>query len=356
MFDRAGLAISLPAGELRQAKLARSVFELDELAQIPVSEGLRLAVDLVVATAAALGAPVRFIARPEIFTHGDSLSWLREQLGGARDHLCMSDGSCVRLVPTLRNHVFFFDLATRSHAEALRRLFLRAPEIFAGVETQVSSGFRTRVEGSRWIRPPTTLLHAQVTRVLESARLLPFVFDRRSIELSAHRCVALAEAPPPDRRETRRATYIPLTETALADVGFMRIVAARVARAFFDRAACVYLGLPRLPGERSSLLARVCATLEGLRDAAGDGLPRTPANAVFLVGGALPAEAIDGVESELMLHQSAPIWRESRADLDAFDAIGVFAPREGGDEAGLMDVVARMSRNEPRLTQYDLDG
>lgn len=355
MFDRAGLAISLPAGELRQATLARSVFELGELAQIPLSEGLMVALDLVVATAAALDAPLRFIARPEIFTHGDSLAWLREQLGGARDHLCMSDGSCVRLVPTLRNHVFFYDLATRSHAEALRRLFMRAPEIFAGVETQVSSGFRTRVEADRWIRPPTTLLHAGSTRVLESALLLPFVFDPRSIELSAHRCLALAEAPPPGRRETQRAAYIPLTETALADIGFMRIVGARVARAFFDRAACVYLGLPRLPGARSSLHARVCATLEGLRNASGDVLPRTPANAVFLVGGALPAEAIEGVETELVLHQSAPIWRESRADLDAFDAIGVFAPRAGGDEAGLMEVVARMSRNEPRLALYGLD-
>ena len=356
MFHRAGLALSLPARELGRAVLPRAVFEPEALAQAPLSEALRGALALVLEAAASRDTPVRIVARPEIFTHGDSLAWLREQLGAGNDHLCLSDGACIQSIPTLRNHVFFYDLATRANAEALRRLFARAPEILSSVETQVSSAFRTRVEADHWTRPSTLVLQASAAPAAAAPTLLPFVFDRRSIALSAQRSLAGAGAPMPDRRRTRQIGYLPLTETALADAGFMRGVGALVARAFFDRAAWLILGLPRLPGARDDLVARLCVALEGFAAAGAQGLPRARAQTVFFLDGAFPAESLKGVDLELMLHESQPIWRETRAWYKAFDRIRVFAPRAAETDAGLLDVVAGIARKTPLLALYGPEG
>ncbi len=86
---------------------------------------------------------------PEIFTHGESLAWLARKLGGARDHLAFSDGSTVRILPGMRNHVFFYAQSRLSDGEALARLERRAGELLAGLDLagQQRAEIRARPRG-----------------------------------------------------------------------------------------------------------------------------------------------------------------------------------------------------------------
>src|SRR5579862_8407822 len=121
MFGPEDLAVSLPARELAKVELAGSVFSVDALDGEPISEALRFAIDLLRMATEDAGGSLRFIARPEMFTHGETVAWLRAELGSARNHVCISDASCIRVIPGFQNHVFFYGLGQKSHFEALQR-------------------------------------------------------------------------------------------------------------------------------------------------------------------------------------------------------------------------------------------
>src|SRR5579862_3236976 len=98
----AGLLVSLPAKELDAFCPTGSIFKDTELRNTPLSVELRLALDVARQACAKRRVPLLIVARPEIFTHGLPLKWLRDRLGGVEDHLCISDGTAVRPIPQLR--------------------------------------------------------------------------------------------------------------------------------------------------------------------------------------------------------------------------------------------------------------
>ena len=149
MWDDGPLAVSLPVRELGRTPLPGSVFGAAALVEAPLSEPLRRALALVSSAARRGGAELLFVARPEIFIYGEGLTWLRATLGPARRHLSLSDGTAVKLIPGLSNHVFFYGLSRRDDSGALRQLMRRAPELLGQFDSQLNTalflGARTPV-------------------------------------------------------------------------------------------------------------------------------------------------------------------------------------------------------------------
>ena len=117
-------------------------FRRSDLAAAEFSPALRIAVELVTGICRESGFEPTFVARPEIFTHGESRAWLDKRLGGVKDHLALSDGTTIRLIPGLRNHVFLFGLGRAADGEALQRLERRAPELFGSLHSQVNTALQ----------------------------------------------------------------------------------------------------------------------------------------------------------------------------------------------------------------------
>ena len=107
-----GLLVSLPALELRNIALTASLFDRGALIGSRLSDPLQAAI-ATLDEAQAAKAPLLFVARPEMFTDGATLDWLTARCGGIVDHLDISDGFTIKLLPGFRNHVFFYGLGRR---------------------------------------------------------------------------------------------------------------------------------------------------------------------------------------------------------------------------------------------------
>ena len=75
-----------------------------------LSADLRTALLLILRVYYPSRVPVRVVARPEIFTHGDAERWLRARLDNVTQHLCISDGTTIKLLPGCQTR---FLLSTR---------------------------------------------------------------------------------------------------------------------------------------------------------------------------------------------------------------------------------------------------
>ena len=98
------LLVSIPGSALTDLKLPGSVFAWRDLRDAVLPPDLRLALRLVMEHAAAARLRVRFLARPEIFTHGAPRAWLDARIAGSTDHLILSDGRSLRPIPGFGAH------------------------------------------------------------------------------------------------------------------------------------------------------------------------------------------------------------------------------------------------------------
>jgi hypothetical protein len=327
VFEGDGLAVSVPAKELVNAQLPGSLYAMDCLATADVSPELRRALRQIEAASAGLPREPVFIARPELFTEGVTLAWLQNRLGPIRDHLCLSDGSTIRLIPGMRNHVFFYALGRRSDSDALGRLESRVPELFATLASQVNSALRV-THGNRSYSPPTVVLHQRNESDFAAPSFFRFYFNRHTNEDSIAR-VQNAAIGGSLARNFSKLIYVPLTETATSDRHFMHLLSTMIERSYFDPTGGIILGLPHGQGENATVAARLNSLFAGFQAVPGQ-IPRLVADNVFVA-----SEDIDpgyarrhADRQELLLHDTFDFWRWTPQSYRAFDKVGILA--QGG--------------------------
>lgn len=301
----AELVVSIPGGAL-PPRLPGSVFAWRDLRDAVLPPDLRVALGLVMQTAAASRTRVRFLARPEMFTHGPLRAWLDARLAGVRDHLILSDGQTVRPLAGLDNHLFFYARGRLAAEAALSWVVGLAPELFAGLASQVNRTLSLRLDG-RWVRPPTLLLRSEASPPAEQSLHLPFLYlPGRAAEAAASSAKAAlppAEAPAADRP----AQLVALSEAALADAGFMAWLARVIQAGLLGAApALPLLLLPLSDRPDAELAEQVATVLEALR-ATETVFPRAASWAVRFATEPPPPEALRG--GRLTLHPTTPFWR-----------------------------------------------
>jgi hypothetical protein len=350
MFDDVGLAVSLPARELGPVVLPGSLFEAGQLADAPVSPELALALRLVAEACARRGSRLVCLARPEIFVGPAAQAWLAERLGGIANHLCLSDGATIRVVAGLHNHVFLYRPGLRASAEAFRQLARRAPELLAGMASQVNTAFRVPLGAGA--RPPSLLLlPAAADPPAPGGGLLACYFTPGGAEHCANWIVAKGAVSADALAGFARATYLPLTEAALAERAFCETLVGLVARACFDPAACLLLRLPVLDSPAASLADRLAAALAGFARGRGQ-LPQVPPRNVFFLAGDLDAAVPQGLAMPvaLVMPESFDFWRHPAAFYARFAAATVLAAAaRRHEQAGLAALLGRALGRKPEL-------
>lgn len=296
----ASLLVSIPSAALEGLDLPGSLFGAEVLRDALLAPELRCAIGLVEAACTASGTRLRFVARPEIFAHGAARAWLEARLDGARDHLTLSDGQTLRTLPGLRNHVFFHATGSLAADRARQRLLAIAPELLAGVTSQVNGVFDART-GQGWVRPPATLLRGAAVPADPGPRIA-FAFPFRNVDRVA---AQLAEAPPRDL-PPGPLHLIPLSSRALAEAGYVRALARAIQRSAAGAAPPLLIVLPRLDAAGAELRDRIAALLAPLI-ATELSLPRAPTPSVLLAEADPRPEEIAG--GRVTLHPSVEFWR-----------------------------------------------
>jgi hypothetical protein len=338
--------------ELRDVVLPGSIFDARAWAGAKVSTDLAAAVDLVVRVCALLGRRVAFIYRPEIFTHGETLSWLHQELGGIEDHLSISDGSAIKLVPGLQNHMFLYAPGNERHLNDFRRLVERAPEIIPQLGLQINSAFSVRHCGQT-CRPKSLLLQAQVLQTQADNDLRKFYLNPNALDTtSVGRSLKSASLAPGGLEHFKSVTYVPFTGSAAEDAPFCRMVARMILRSVGDREGCLLiLGCPTACRETLSFAERVTRLLAGIQSS-GIVLPRAILDQV-LVSNALidPSlfESMSGARA-LLLHDTFEFWRLCPAYYAVFDQITLVLPQSRRrDRASLLALLADAAGRVPEI-------
>jgi hypothetical protein len=314
------LLVSVPATQIAGLALPGSVFGWPVLRDATLDPALRLALRLVVAQAEAARQRLVFVARPEIFTHGRPRAWLDERIGDTADHLILADGTTLRTLPGLRNHMFFYPRGVPAQEDALRALAALVPELFASLTSQVNGALAFR-SGSEQVCPPLAVMREAASIPLEQPMEAPFLFHAGDPNRVAMRSAAAALDPAEAPASARPIHFIPLSGAALADARFVAALGRLVRQAAFgDADHALVLGLPVPDASGGDLASRIAAVLRAL---AGAGLayPCTTSWGVrFMTAPPSPA-AMEG--GRLTLHPGTPFWRFGLSLYTAARRIGV---------------------------------
>jgi len=323
MLDEGALAISVPAPEWKSTRPPGSVFFRRDIAGQPFSRPLVRALDLVASACAHAGFEPAFVARPEIFTHGESLAWLMAKLGPVRDHLSFSDGATIKLIPGLRNHVFFYGLGRRADAEALDRLKRRFPELFVAMRSQVNSALRI---GSG-VEAPAPIAIEGAALSARMPTFYPIAFHAYSPAEGLRR-----EGHGGSRTQLPsgfdEVTYVPLTEASLGDPDFMRSIASMYDAHYFAPERALVLRVPETIGASSEPEDRLEACINALWEG-GSRAPQAPARNAWLASEDVSATALAGAASaaNFLAHDTYDFWRAPPADYRRFRSRKVVARR-----------------------------
>jgi hypothetical protein len=322
MLDEGALAVSLPALELTAFRPPSSVFSAHDLAAAELTPALSVAVDLVTGICRDTGFEPTFVARPEIFTHGESRAWLAERLGRAKDHLALSDGTTIRLITGLRNHVFLFGLGRAADGEALQRLERRAPELFGSLHSQVNTALQF---GQRRESPAPIAIAGVDSLEREAPQFLRLAINGDSAEDSFSRTLRIGALRHPPRRFAELA-YFALTETSLNDRGFAKMLADKLNLVYFDARRGLILRLPPNADASRDVEDRIRAVVSALA-AARARVPLAAADNVLLATGDVSADRLAGIAdvADFVAHDSFDFWRHSPASYRAFRSVSVYA-------------------------------
>jgi len=312
MFTGEPLVISVPACELAHVALTGSVFDAKLMEGASISADLKIAVDLIAAAYRRGGAtePLRCVARPEVFTHGASLDWLQNALGPIKQHLCLSDGTSVKLIPQLRNHLFTYGIQSHQRYADFKKLMRRAPELLAQYDSQVNSFHRGEYSDPA-VEPASSTLLPMAPLAAAASWSFGFYLNPHSLEDSAEHMLKWGEIEERPLAEFQKITYIPLTEAAANDAYFQRRVAEMIAPIYFDPTQCLLIRLPML---QSELTTRMTIALDGIRKSRLH-LPQARSKNIFFLSGDLSEASIAPVRSRLkwVLHQTFEFWRYTGA-------------------------------------------
>ncbi len=329
MFSAPRLILSLPAVEISPLRLPSSFFGINDLAALPLSPALRLALDLVTAEAGRRGTDLRIVARPEIFTNGETLAWLARETTGATDHLCISDGAAIRVLPGLQTHVFFHRLGTSHGAADLRDLTRRAPELVGQIGSQINTAIAfAAAAGQSWHRPPTIILQPPPAHAPPDAALLPLYLGARTIEENTARILASPEFA--------LASISSLTYLAISGAGWARgaIAAAAadvIVRAYLNPNAGVIILLP--PAEpaiapAAALAARLASFLHTLRQT-GIRFPRAVPPNIALATAPLPLAQLETLPSRptMLIDAAFDAWHHNHGFYERFSHLTLLLER-----------------------------
>jgi hypothetical protein len=323
MLEGGALAISIPLPEWKSIRPISSVLSLQDIAGQAFSLPLLRALDLVVSACGHAGFEPVFVARPEIFTHGENLAWLMAKLGSVRDHLSFSDGATIKLIPGLRNHVFFYGLSRKSDAEAVARLNRRFPEIFVAVHSQVNSAL---LLGSAEEVPEPVAIEG-VTRATPEPAFYTIALHTFSPAESLRRTWM---GGPIDQlpRGFDELIYVPLTETCLKDADFMRSVARLYDSTYFASARALVLRVPERVGDLSALEDRFEASLAALVEG-GSRAPLAPARNAWMASDDVSPAALAAAASaaDFLAHHTFDFWRIAPPDYRPFRSRKIVARR-----------------------------
>ena len=307
------LLISVPAGELARHVLEGSLLAPEDLDASPVSAELADGLRLVLAACAAVGTAVTVVVRPEIFTHGSSLAWLRERVSDARHHLCFSDGEAVRVIPGLENHVFFYHAGAARSTAGLLVLRRRAPELLGLIRSQINTAYILQEKAAA--RPTTKLLarkeHGQgAEEDAVAPRLLPFFTSHGPVLRDATAMAQQDDAQPERIGKLDSMTYVALTGTALGNAAFVTGLGNLLVGTYVDTQRGLVLQVPtcdKTPVQTEDGIAFLLEALHRYLPNLPSGLPQN----VFLHAGgdgALPEPLFAG-SSRMVAHESTPFWR-----------------------------------------------
>ncbi len=327
MLLKGPLVISVPARELADLDLPGSVFGIDVLRGAKISSELRVAVELVAAFDFDRGASphVRCIARPEMFTHGPSLAWLMQRLAGVSEHICFSDGTALKLVPGLKNHLFAYGLQGHKRFTDFKKLTRRAPELLGQFKTQINSFHRVARDGFAF-EPSPWLLSPPEAGGSEPAWFHEFYLNPHSLEDSAERMLGWGTLDPPSLIDYSTIRYVPLTECAVYDEQFQQLLADIIVDTYFDPTACL---LMRLPPTGTEITDTMRLALTGIRGAQRH-VPQTRAENIFFLSGDADSRVLADLGPRLswVLHHSFDFWRHPVSAYAASEEIIVFLDRQ----------------------------
>jgi hypothetical protein len=323
MFERRGALISVPAGDIASLKVPRSIFEAKQFLEYDVAPDLKSAVTVLKDIAESEGGRAMIVARPEMFTNGETIDWLRRQIAPIRDHVSISDGRTIRVIPSLDNHAFFLRLGIRRNSSFLDALQKRCPELINGLRSQINSALS--FPSARDL--PTLVLQSSGPSYFSAPFFLPFCLVRHSVEATLER---IASAGRLDLARTfadcSRIVYAPLTEVALASEGFRRLIVREIARTFFDKSTTMILALPEIDGGARDVASRISALVMALRGIPG-AIPAVPSERVILASSPCPETTLFSrhCKVELILHHTVDAWGHSPEYYSKFERVLVTA-------------------------------
>jgi hypothetical protein len=352
MLDDGALAVSLPALELQAFRPPASVFSTDDLAAAEFSSALSIAVELVTGICRESGFEPTFVARPEIFTHGESRAWLAERLGGVKDHLALSDGTTIRLIPGLRNHVFLFGLGRAADGEALQLLERRAPELFGSLHSQVNTALQF---GKRRVTPAPLAIAGVDALEPEAPQFVRVAINADSPEDSFHRTLRTGALLHPARRFSE-LEYVELTETSLNDLGFAKLIAEKLNLVYFDARRGLILRLPPNAGASSKVEDRIRAVVSALVSARAC-VPLAASDSALLATGDVSSDRLAGIAdvSDFVVHDSFDFWRHSPESYRAFRSIKVHARAGRIEGESFAAIVEAMTGRAVEMVWRNLD-
>ncbi len=316
---QSGLLVSLPASELPNIPLTASLFGPELLFEAKLSGPLRAALE-------AIDARTLFVARPEMFSDGATLEWLTARCEGIADHLHISDGSTIKLLPGYRNHVFFYGLGRREDRDALGRLETRLPEIFAQVHSQVNTALSFRWK-DKFVQPQTVVMGGRGANAA-SFELRRFFLNRHTPQDSADRTLDFDLVEPRASR-FRELHYIRLTERGLRDATCAREIAELTARLFIDPTTCAIFVAPRVAtSPRERLRALAAALVDG-----GVHLPEATVPNFLTATEDLPAETLEAMSDvrRLIVDDVDDFWRSPPSFYETFESVTVYTRRQRHD-------------------------
>ncbi len=302
MLDGPPPLISVPPNEVSRHALSGSIVPAAEILGTPVSHDLAVAVGLLCSVYGE-ETELRVVIRPEMFTHGATLAWLRTQIGTTDAHLCLSDGEAIRVLPGMKNHVFFYRIGQASAVEGFLRLRRRAPELLVGLASQVNTALAL-VPGQAK-RPRTILLPPGPDG--DEGLTLPFFTPRGPAERDAR---ALAGQSPVALPASQALTYTAVSDAALQSIPFVTGLINQIIRAYMTSERLLVIGIPQAPEPEDALIP----LLSALRRHASTLPSGIPPNVFLHLGGgaALPGAVFAG-QSRLVAYEAETFWQRTAA-------------------------------------------
>ncbi len=352
MLFPSGLAVSLPSYDLRKAVLPSSIFGLDALEDIDLRAELQAAIRVVAGFCTLLGRRLVFIHRPEMFTNGDTLSWLAEKLDGIGDHLNICDGATVKLVPGMRNHLFFYLPGQQKSLNAFEKFIVRAPETMSQITYQINTTFSFNY-ASTLHRPQTLLLQADGHRSSEAPlEFCRFYLNRHSVEDSAARSSTLHPVGIEALRQASDIVYIAFTNSAANDILFCRMVADTILKMLaLPKGHLLVLQAPAAEAAGEKFLVRVLRLLEGIRRSDVI-LPRAILDNVIIASN-IPNESMLGTtlgHMRLVIPDSFDAWAYPRNFWAMFSKVTLLLPRfRRRDKLAIVELLTDVMGYSPEI-------